>query len=255
MDNRWTDSRWIIGACAALPLLVTSLGASAADMMPYKAVPPPPPVFSWTGFYLGAHVGAGWGTREFDFNDLTVAAPFAWNAGIPLNGVLGGGQIGYNFQFGWAVLGVEADGSWASLRGSGICNTTTFFLNCSAKANGFATVTARLGADFDRTLVYLKGGAAWMREDSTISNVALPPLATAFSSTLSNNRSGYTIGMGIEYAFTLHWSAKLEYDFMDFGTKRYNFPVTSATIAVANFNNWDLIDRFHEVKAGVNYHF
>jgi outer membrane immunogenic protein len=61
--------------------------------------------------------------------------------------------------------------------------------------------------------------------------------------------------MGLEYAFAMHWSAKLEYDYMDFGTKRYNFPVTNAALAPANFNNWDLVDRMHTVKAGVNYHF
>ena len=139
--------RLIIGALAALPLLAASLSAQAADMPLYKAPPPAPVPFSWTGFYIGAHVGGGWGSREFDFNDLTPAAPFLWDSSAPVNGPLAGGQIGANWQAGWAVLGVEADGSWANLQGKGICNTTTFFLNCAAKTTGLATVTGRLGVD------------------------------------------------------------------------------------------------------------
>jgi outer membrane immunogenic protein len=250
------NHRLIIGALAALPLFAAALPAQAADMaVPYKAPPPPPPAFSWSGFYIGAHVGAGWGSREFDYNDLTPAAPFLWDSSVPVNGPLAGGQIGANWQVGWAVLGVEADGSWANLTGKGICNSTVFFLNCSAKTDGLATVTGRLGADFDRTLVYIKGGGAWMHESSTISNVALPPIASGFSSSISNDRTGWTLGLGLEYAFAMHWSAKLEYDFMDFGTKRYNFPATNALIPANTFTNWDLVDRLHTVKAGVNYHF
>ena len=185
------NHRLIIGALAALPLLAASLSAQAADMPLYKAPPPAPVPFSWTGFYIGAHVGGAWGTREFNFNDLTAAAPFLWDSSVPVSGPLAGGQIGANWQAGWAVLGVEADGSWANLQGRSLCNTTTFFLNCAAKTDGLATVTGRLGVDLDRTLVYVKGGGAWMHENSTISNVALPPLATGFSSSISNDRTGW----------------------------------------------------------------
>jgi outer membrane immunogenic protein len=243
----------LIAALAALPMLAASHAAQAADMPLYKA-PPPAAVFSWTGFYIGAHVGAGWGTREFDYNDLTAAAPFVWDSGIPVNGPLAGVQAGYNRQAGWAVFGIEADGSWTGLQGKGLCNTTVFFLNCSAKTSGMATLTGRFGVDLDRTLVYLKAGGAWMRESSTISNVALPPLPGAFSSSISNNRYGWTLGGGLEYAFAPHWSAKLEYDYMDFGTKRYNFPPTAGIFA-PTFTNWDLVDRMHVVKGGLNYHF
>jgi outer membrane immunogenic protein len=247
--------RSIIGAVTALALLAVSLPAHGADLPVYKSQPPAPPVFSWTGFYIGAHVGGGWGSREFDYNDLTAGAPFTWDSNIPVSGPLAGGQIGANYQAGWAVLGAELDGSWADLQGKGICNTTVFFLNCSAKADGLATLTGRLGVDWDRTLLYVKGGAAWMHESETISNVALPPLATAFSSSISNDRTGWTVGMGVEYAFAMHWSAKLEYDFMDFGTKRYNFLASGTGIPVATFTNWDVVDRLSAVKAGVNYHF
>jgi outer membrane immunogenic protein len=130
-----------------------------------------------------------------------------------------------------------------------------FFMNCSSKIEGLATVTGRVGASIDRALIYFKGGGAWGRESETISNVALAPLATAFSSNLSVNRYGWTIGMGIEYAFLPNWSAKIEYDFIDFGTKLYNFPVTSTVVAPINFAGWDFTSMIHEMKMGVNYHF
>lgn len=168
---------------------------------------------------------------------------------------LAGGQIGYNWQSGWMLFGLEADGSWSNITGHGLCNTTTFFMNCSSKVEGLATFTGRVGASIDRALVYFKGGGAWGRESETISNVAQAPLATAFSSQLSVNRYGWTIGMGIEYAFLPNWSAKIEYDFIDFGTKLYNFPVTSTAVSASNFANWNFTAMVHEMKLGVNYHF
>src|ERR1700720_2030945 len=100
-------------------VLVFALGlstvqlASAADM-PVKAVAAPAPVFSWNGIYIGVHAGAGWGSKNFDFNDLTPAAPFLWESSISSNGFLGGGQVGYNWQNGWTVFGVEFDASAAN---------------------------------------------------------------------------------------------------------------------------------------------
>jgi outer membrane immunogenic protein len=241
----------LASAAIALPL-----AAQAADLrQPVYKAPPPVLATSWTGFYFGLHGGAGWGTKTFDYNDLTPAAPFLWNSSVPVNGPLAGGQIGFNWQAGWLVLGIEADGSWADINGRSLCNSTVFFLNCSAKTSSLATVTGRLGFSFDHALIYAKGGAAWARDSFTISNVALPPLVTAFSSSLSDTRSGWTIGMGVEYMFANAWSAKVEYDYMDLGTKRYNFTATSAVVPAATFTNWDDTQRIHVMKVGINYHF
>jgi opacity protein-like surface antigen len=159
-----------------------------AGLPVYKAAPPPLLATNWSGFYFGGHAGAAWGSTNDDFNDPTALAPFRWDSGIPVNGPLAGGQIGYNWQSGWMLFGLEADGSWSNITGHGLCNTTTFFMNCSSKIEGLATVTGRVGASIDRALIYFKGGGAWGRESETISNVALAPLATAFSSNLSANR-------------------------------------------------------------------
>ena len=248
--------RLVLGAVAAVPMLFTSMSAQAADMRipSYKAPIAPVAAFSWTGFYVGAHVGSAWGTKTFDYNDLTTAAPFLWNSSAPVNGPLGGGQIGYNWQSNALVVGIEADGSWADITGHGLCNSTVFFLNCASKTTALATFTGRIGAAVDRALIYVKGGVAWDRDRFTISNVALPPLGTAFSSSLSDDRTGWTGGVGIEYSFMGNWSAKIEYDYMDLGTKRYSFPATTGILA-STFTNWDVDQRMHMVKFGVNYHF
>ena len=82
------------------------------------------------------------------------------------------------------LFGLEADGSWSNITGHGLCNTTTFFMNCSSKIEGLATATGRVGASIDRALIYFQGGGAWGRESETISNVAwrrLPPRSRAIS--------------------------------------------------------------------------
>jgi outer membrane immunogenic protein len=249
--------RLIVSAVAAVPMLATPVASQAADIVlpARKAAPPPAPSLAtnWSGFYLGAHAGAGWGSTNADFIDP--AAPFRWDASIPINGPLVGGQIGYNWQSGWALFGIEADGSWSNITGHGLCNTTAFFMNCNSKVDGVATLTGRLGASVERALIYFKGGGAWAHDNETISNVALPPIPAAFSSSTSVNRYGWTIGMGIEYAFLPNWSAKVEYDFIDFGTKTYNFPITNTAVAPTNFTNWSVTSMIHEMKMGVNYHF
>jgi opacity protein-like surface antigen len=167
--------RLIVGALGAVLMLATAVAVQAADMgLPvYKAAPPPLLTTNWSGFYFGGHAGAAWGSTNDDFNDPTALAPFRWDSGIPVSGPLAGGQIGYNWQSGWMLFGLEADGSWSNITGHGLCNTTTFFMNCSSKVEGLATVTGRIGASIDRALIYFKGGGAWGRESETISNVAL----------------------------------------------------------------------------------
>ena len=135
-----------------MPMLATAVAAQAADMgLPaYKAAPPSLLTTNWSGFYFGGHAGAAWGSTNDDFNDPTALAPFRWDSGIPVSGPLAGGQIGYNWQSGWMLFGLEADGSWSNITGHGLCNTTTFFMNCSSKIEGLATVTGRVGASIDR---------------------------------------------------------------------------------------------------------
>src|SRR5205823_1177127 len=126
-----------------------------------KALPPSPPVFSWTGFYVGVHGGSGWGTKEWD--EIATPALVGFNeadSSHPVNGILGGGQIGFNYQVGWAVWGAEIQASAADIKGKGNCGIVAEF-NCASKVDGLATFAGRFGAAFDHTLVYVKGGGAW----------------------------------------------------------------------------------------------
>ncbi len=248
------------GLLASLAVFVVAsvAQAHAADFRKAPRFHDQTPIVSaanWAGWYLGVNAGGAWGTKTFNYNDPSSAAPFLWSAAVPVNGIVFGGQVGYNFQNGRWVYGIEADGDWTNTKGQSICNTTVFFVNCTANIHALGTLTGRAGMTVDSALLYVKGGLAMARDEFTISNVALPPLGSAFSSTLTDTRTGWTLGMGLEYMLFPGWSAKLEYDYLDFGTKRYDFMVTSSAITANTFRGWEDTQRVHLVKVGLNYHF
>jgi outer membrane immunogenic protein len=221
--------------------------ANAADM-PLKAAPVAMPApWSWTGFYIGAHVGSAWATKDWldPFSGKSVGSG-------TLNGFLGGFQAGLNYQIDRLVLGVEGDFSWADV--SGIVSGGLFgafgcgnFDACSSKAESFSTVTGRIGGTIPQIplLLYVKGGAAWVRDKHNIRELGCT-ICESFSA--SETRTGWTWGTGLEYAFTANWSGKIEYDYMDFGTKTVSF-CSDPDCGV------DIRQRVHMVKAGVNYRF
>jgi outer membrane immunogenic protein len=214
-----------LAASVSLVAIGTAQAADLANRQVYKA-PPLAPTFSWTGFYVGAHVGYGWGGGNWD----SLAATSPNN-----NGVIGGGQIGYNWQVAptW-VLGLEGDFSGSGMKGSSTCYPGS--LSCSADANWLATMTGRAGYTFDHAMLYAKGGAAFINEDFA----AVGGLVNA---TATQTRTGWTVGGGLEYAFAPAWSAKIEYDYMDFGSK-----ATTFTPGTTNINQ-----TVNAVKVGVNY--
>ena len=204
----------------ALAAVVAAGAAQAADL-PTKArvAPVYAAPFNWTGFYIGAHIGAGWATAELD--------PFTTHN---LNGFLGGGQIGYNWQSGWAVFGVEADASLADIKGS------FFDFGISSKIDSLGTVTARFGGAVAHALVYVKGGGAWAHDKHQIEGLSA-----------SETIWGWTVGAGVEYAFAPNWSGKVEYNFLDFGKHTFTFePIPLQE---------DIRQTVHTVKFGINYRF
>ena len=264
---------------AALIALVAG-AAHAADLPAgpaYKA-PPPAAVWSWTGFYIGLQGGGGWGTSEDSLTGfqesvgsfVTPVFPVT-PAGIVSNnlatsGLFGGADAGLNWQTGPLVLGVEGDINWSNIDGTGNCSGLFGFLNvpvfqasCNTKMPWFATATARVGAAVDHALVYVKGGAAWAEFDHNIATGATTtgPGIVGPTYALSDNRFGYTVGAGIEYALGSNWSAKLEYDYMDFGTKNLSLAPTSLGIfaPVGITLNVDDRERVQLIKAGLNYRF
>jgi opacity protein-like surface antigen len=205
-----------------------------------KVLPPVITNVNWTGFYIGAHGGAAYGRDRIGFTG------YAPTANTHIAGVLGGGQIGYNHQFAnRVVLGVEGDASWADIKGGRTCGPdngldalgfpggfSPYFMTCNSHLNWLATATARLGYAWDRSLLYVKGGAAFTNE-TVSANCIVGPFnvpgnirtcnnqagALINSISTSANRAGWTIGFGGEFALTANWSAKGEYSYMDFGSR------------------------------------
>ena len=184
--------------------------------------------------------------------------------------MLGGGDIGYNYQMGQWVLGVEGDIAWTNTKGSTACGTMTppvappanpfFNVTCHDQLNWLATATGRVGYAWDRSLYYLKGGAAWTHEDFSITcnlgavNAINPAQQTCTngagalinSISGSDDRFGWTAGFGVEFALTDHWSAKAETDYLSFGS--HGMTLSDGTAVTTKLHLW-------ETKVGVNYRF
>jgi outer membrane immunogenic protein len=230
--------------------------ASAADLG-VRAAPPPAPVViapTWTGFYIGGNVGAGWAKNDTSVSGaippavLGAAVPFSLPlASQTMSGFIGGLQGGYNYQIGTFVIGVEADGDWGDVNGTAPCLVV---VSCTSKIKSMADVGGRAGVVVDKALVYLKGGAAWAWTDFNTS-VSLAGLNA--SQNLSTTRSGAFIGTGIEYAFMPNWTAKVEYDYYDFGSKTVSTSVAAAGVVLPLSATSKLTEQ--TVKFGVNYKF
>jgi outer membrane immunogenic protein len=217
--------------------------AAAADLPVAPAPVPTAPVasapeaiYNWSGFYIGGHVGAGFANSSW--SDPFTGTNNTFNSGA---GFLGGGQVGANLQLNRLVLGVEGDFSWTGLKGSG---TDSIGDTINTNTNWTSTVTGRVGAAFDRMLIYGKGGVAFAQDQSSFTDL----FGNNASTTLY--RTGWTAGAGIEYALTKNLSAKVEYDYLGFGSQGLNFstPTTPSYSSNASLN-------VQEIKAGLNFRF
>ena len=250
-------------------LLTTSLAASAmvgsayAADLPRRAPPPayipPIPIFTWTGFYIGANVGGAFRANNSGPLDNAVffggAAPLGALVVASNNNNSGrflvGGQAGVNWQINNFVLGIEGDGDVAI----GGNNNFPGFLNPRTNTGFFATVRGRGGIAFDRLLVYGTGGVAFgARRDFGNTFIGTTFGAPAFftTNTVSNTAVGYTVGAGVEYAFLNNWSIKAEYLFADLGRNRRTFvsPFTGAGVIIDARR-----EQSHIVRVGLNYRF
>ncbi len=247
--------RLLLTTVSALALISARPGL-AADLptrMPVKAAPAPARVFSWTGCYVGGHVGWGWGRKTFaDTPDgflLSTLSGSISSVDVDTNGFLGGGQVGCDYQFAtnW-VVGVEGQLSWADISGSAAFpNDSVELSTFHAKTDWLASATARLGYAWDpRWLVYAKGGAAWAHDKYTVDYLG--------TWAASETRSGWTVGGGLEWAFADNWSAKLEYQFYDFGTKDLAF-FSSDFVGGPTTSVESVKQQIHTVKLGLNYRF
>jgi len=244
----------VSGAACVLALVSVAPAADIPVRPSYQPAPAPVPIpFTWTGCYIGGHVGGGWGTKTW--SDLA-GDDFSDNASYNVNGIVGGVQGGCDYQFmgpwfgsPW-VVGIEGKWTWTDMKGSGALPFEAVTENSifDTKVHWIATLTGRLGlAAFERGLIYVKGGGAWARERHTLTEVEVDTLERA-SVSLDVSRTGWTIGTGIEWAFAPNWSAKLEYNYLDFGSKDvFFFPLAE--------NQSSVDQRIHTFTVGLNYRF
>ena len=243
----------------AAALAVTIAGSARAADLPLKAETPFAARFTWTGCYLGGHLGGGFAHKDITDPVQLVQDSFAAAAmtnGITTvspapSGVVIGGQIGCDYQFApsW-VVGIEGSASGSTMKGSrtvGLPLGNPDTAQVQAKTDFLTSVTARLGYAFDNVLLYGKGGFAMAgdRYDVSGSFAGAP-----FGFTGLENRIGWTAGAGVEWAFSQHWSASLEYDYYQFG---------HSTIAMSDpvnvfLGNVDVRQNIQVVKAGLNFH-
>nr|WP_256465011.1 MULTISPECIES: outer membrane beta-barrel protein [unclassified Bradyrhizobium] len=225
-----------------------SAPASAADMAarPYTKAPPMvAAIYDWSGFYIGAN--GGWGSSR---NSWDSVAPFLVGpeGSHDATGGVAGGQVGYRWQTGTWVFGLEAQGDWADLRGN---NLSTLFgpgFRNDSRINAFGLFTGQLGWATNNVLFYVKGGAAVTDNRNRIYSTAT---GAVLATTGDDTRWGGTVGVGLEYGFAPGWSAGVEYDhlFMQDRTLTFTGPAGLAFGADRIRQDVDL------VTVRVNYKF
>ena len=230
-----------LGSVALVALGLGTPAALAADrgVPAYTPPPPPVPVYTWTGCYVGASAGSNSGTTDgvssTGASVLTPGAPALvgvspLTGSLNLTGFIGGFQGGCNWQWGAWVLGIEGDGSATNKEGQAFTNIAATptglavnpLLTYHVQERWLTTARARLGwTIWDKTMVYVTGGAAWAKIDTTQQSLGSAGGLVAFLNNpvaiQSDTRSGWTVGGGLEYLLGYGWSAKGEFLYVDFG--------------------------------------
>jgi outer membrane immunogenic protein len=230
----------------ALALFAISTASSfAADMRMPAKVPPPlaVPLFTWTGFYIGLNGGYGGDRFKYDFAVLGIPGSTRVSSG----GGFGGGQIGYNYQVGNWVFGVEGDIQASDIKGEISATILGLTATTGSKIDWFATARGRLGYAWDRVLVYGTGGYAHASVDTAGAITVAGAPGFALAGGINTSHNGWVAGAGVEYAFTNNLTFKTEYQYLDFERK------TLASTGAATFI--DVRPTAHTVRGGVNWKF
>jgi outer membrane immunogenic protein len=228
---------------STVAILGLATAAQAADL-PRRMAPAAPapvfaPVYNWSGFYAGVQVGYAWGDDQTtEFATLT-GLPTGFSAGFSPDGVVGGVHAGANYQMGMFVLGVEGDIEATGVSGG--------YRNLGLTGTDFdiawqASMRVRAGVAFDRFLVYATGGLAYADLEHTYVNGFVTEKS-------SGGEWGYTIGAGVEYAFTQNLTARVEYRYTAFDT------TTNASVVAFPGFSYSQEPEFHTVRGGVSYKF
>jgi outer membrane immunogenic protein len=228
-------------------------GASAADLPTkapvYKA--PPATIATWTGCYMGGNVGYGWSPTKWSDPVFAVFVPGEL-ASHTADGVVGGGQLGCDYQKDQWVFGVQGMLDGSAMKGQSLNSLSLGFGNeviDATKIRWLATLTGRIGYTLQpTTLLYAKGGFAWARVNY---NECCTPPDTVTDGFAKVTRTGWTVGAGVEHMIQPHWSVFLEYDFVGLGKDHIAFTPYFPFSAFS----YNIDQDIHLVLAGVNYRF
>jgi outer membrane immunogenic protein len=222
--------------------------ASAADL-PVKAPPPPPvPIYSWAGFYIGGN--GGWGTGRKCWDDATDGFGFFLGAEgcHRAEGGTAGGQIGYRWQTAGWVFGIEGQGNWADFKGSSVSLVDPTVVNHS-HIDAFGLLTGQVGYAWNNALFYVKGGAAVTDDRFSRTDFAT---GAFLAGTGDRTRWGGTVGAGFEYGFAQNWSAGFEYNHLFMGRSTVDFVDPAGLLFATNRISRQDVDLF---TVRVNYRF
>jgi outer membrane immunogenic protein len=217
--HRFLKINLVVAALVSMPAVADAVDITA----------PLIPVYNWTGLYIGGHIGAG------------------WTAGGDASGFLGGGQAGFNYQIAQWVVGVEGQFSASNIKDTvsvnvGVPGFAFGLVSAEARINWISTLAVRAGWTFDHWLIYGKVGGAWAHvKVDTVASInpflggAIFPGGVVAAASSERTVSGWMLGVGAEYVLWTNWTAKVEYNMMDFG------------------NDFVTDRNLHVIKAGLNY--
>jgi len=229
-------------------MVALSGSAVAADLAarPYKAPPPPMvAIYDWTGFYIGGN--GGWGQSRNCWDVVPAAGALIADGCLERSGGMVGGQIGYRWQTGQFVFGLEAQGDWADIHSSHISIINPLFTT-GVKTDALGLFTGQIGYAWNSALLYVKGGAAVTRNRFDIETTFGGVNVASASAT----RWGAAVGAGIEYGFSPNWSVGFEYDHLFMGDANNSFSVVNPLVAGAANRITQDVDM---ITLRVNYRF
>ena len=218
----------ILLASAGVLAMVGLIGSAHAADLPRQMVAKAPvyaaPYYNWTGLYVGINGGGAFGRSRWDSA-----------GGFDTSGGMIGGTVGYNWQFGTWVVGLEGDLDWANIKGT---RNTGCLAGCSTENTWLGTARGRLGYAFDRFMPYITGGAAFGDVQAT-----QPGFAGA-----TNTQVGWTVGAGLEFAIASNWTAKVEYLHYDLGSFNCGVGCNGFVADNVKFNA-------DAIRGGINFRF
>jgi len=241
-------------ASASFGAIALATGAQAADMAPrpvYKAPAPAAIPFTWSGFYIGANIGAAWGRSSATddpaaSSELWIGSGTVGSVDANNTGIIGGLQLGYNWQFASLVVGLEGDISFSSLDHTVPVTTAPAVGDTyRSRLSTLGTIRGRVGWAFDRLLVYGTGGVAFASLKDEYFDPAIP-----FTVSPSSGITGWTAGGGIEYALADHWTVRGEYLHVGFPDRSAGVLPFVSTAYIFTFK-----DSLDIVRVGINYKF